>query len=93
MLLKASILQFKFEDFESLPSEPNNCVSSDDFTDCHGHGNAWQLILYPVGTDENEEEERKVGLFLRNVGGKNVSAKHTFMIRDTLGNIDHEISC
>lgn len=45
------------------------------------------------GTDEDEEEEWKGGLFLRNVGGKNVSAKHNFMIRDTLGNIDHEISC
>ena len=61
MSLKHSVVKFKFEDFESLPSEQGVQVSSEEVADCRG--NIWKLNIYPGGDSESEEGMVHMSLF------------------------------
>mmetsp|Transcript_11454 Transcript_11454/g.25142 ORF Transcript_11454/g.25142 Transcript_11454/m.25142 type:complete len:373 (+) Transcript_11454:297-1415(+) len=88
MSLKPALLKFKFEDFESLPTEPNTCVWSETLPDCHG--NAWQLQLKPNGNMNRDDSENWVGLFLKNMATSSILVDFSFILRDALGKKYHE---
>mmetsp|Transcript_931 Transcript_931/g.2003 ORF Transcript_931/g.2003 Transcript_931/m.2003 type:complete len:395 (+) Transcript_931:38-1222(+) len=89
MALKPSVLKFKIDDFESLPSEPGKNVPSDRITD--DDGNAWRLTLKPGGTKDTvigggeSDADPFVALFLKNVGQKNLHVKFEMILRDARG--------
>lgn len=85
MALKPSVLKFKLDDFESLPSEPRKNVPSEPTTD--DDGNAWRLTLKPGGADKGGENDADpfVALFLKNIGQKNLHVKFEMILRDARG--------
>ncbi|KAL9187201.1 hypothetical protein ACHAXT_010921 [Thalassiosira profunda] len=77
-----TVLQFVFDNFESLSHQPGKKTCSDTKDD--GDGNSWQLQLYPGG--KNEEDNEYLSMFLRLPKGKHaVNAAVSFTMRDSTG--------
>mmetsp|Transcript_18724 Transcript_18724/g.45027 ORF Transcript_18724/g.45027 Transcript_18724/m.45027 type:complete len:371 (+) Transcript_18724:126-1238(+) len=83
---KLALLEFKFEDFEGLPSERGQSTWSEELTD--PHGNAWKLLLYPCG--DRREDEGWVSIYLCNSGENDVCAKYSFIMRNASGEVHTE---
>ena len=89
-----SILCFKFDDFEGLPSEPDEAVLSKEQTDCNG--NIWQLVLYPGGKslsrgDDNDGESLTLlSVYLINKGKHDKQVKYSFILRNASGLDENE---
>lgn len=88
MSIQPTLLRFKFEDFEDLPSELGDKVYSEQKPDCHG--NRWRLLLYPGG--KVIKDEAHVSVLLTNAGSTGVEVTFYFIIRDAVGNVYHN-SC
>jgi len=82
----SALLQFKFNNFESLPSIPSQHVWSEELTD--SHGNAWKLSIYPGGN--RTENEGWVSVFLLNVGTNDVHAHYSIILRNASGAVHAE---
>ena len=87
MSLKHSEVKFKFEDFESLPSEQGVRVTSKQVTD--SHGNIWKMVIYPGGRNGEDytSSDGMVHMTLFNTGNKDVSARPTFIVRGVSGEV------
>ncbi|KAL7547245.1 hypothetical protein ACHAWF_011617 [Thalassiosira exigua] len=86
-MMTPSVLRFKFDDFASLPSEPGDCVYSEELTDSHGNG--WRIQIEPGGTHEDNETSADrdpwIGFFLENMGTSPYVIRCTIVLRDSLG--------
>ena len=94
MASKPTILRFKFDDFENLPSERDKRTKSEMVTD--ESGNVWRLGIYPGGMVRDDvhgeapddDEEKRISLFLINVnGGASFTATIAFIVRDAAGSV------
>lgn len=83
--LKPTVLRFKFDDFENLPSEIGKSTRSTRVTD--GNGNSWELELYPGGKSVGGGN---MSMFLYNVGGNDVRAKVTYITRNAAGGVHNQ---
>ena len=82
MKFKPALLHFKFDNFASLPSEPEDKTYSEEETDCNGH--KWKLILCPGGKRSNEKTGW-ISLYLWSVNKENLDARLTFTVKDANG--------
>mmetsp|Transcript_18728 Transcript_18728/g.45031 ORF Transcript_18728/g.45031 Transcript_18728/m.45031 type:complete len:370 (+) Transcript_18728:518-1627(+) len=88
MSLKPVLLQFKFKDFEGLPSGPGQLVLSEELAE--SNGNAWKLDLYPGGY--RREDEGWISLFLENNGKNDVWARYSIILRNASGAVYDEVN-
>ena len=93
MAMQTSLLRFKFDHFENLPSEPGKFIHSETQTDCDG--NEWKLELFPGGSggrcnashvDANEDEDSTfISLYLCNEGNYDTKLKCSLIMRNASG--------
>lgn len=88
MQLKPAVLRFKFDDFESLPSGPDDATKSKLVKDYHG--NAWRLHIYPGGESEKKYDQKMVAGYLYNKSDHDINAAYTFICRDIAGSVYKE---
>ena len=82
MKFKPALLHFKFDNFASLPSEPDEGTYSEIKTDCNGH--KWKLNLYPGG-DSRNEEPGWISLFLYSKNNDHLDVRYIFKVNDANG--------
>lgn len=91
MKFKPALLHFRFDDFASLRSQPNNSTDSVEQTDCNGH--KWQLTLYPGGLGTNEEPGwTSLFLHINNTDIK-LDVRFTIAVKDANGQTVKESKC
>ena len=88
MKFKPALLHFKFDNFASLPSEPDEDEWSERQTDCNGH--EWCLILEPGGSSENEEPGW-ISLYLQSENENKLDVVYTLSVKDANGATKEEI--
>ena len=89
MSLKHSVVKFKFEDFESLSTDQDVEVCSEQVTD--SHGNTWMLDIYPGGRNRDDtSSDVMVYMTLFNMGINDVCAQATFIVRNSRGKMNKE---
>ena len=71
-----------FHNFDSMPNETDYLVESPVFN-CFNHG--WKIKLYPGG--RKESDRGYVGIFLKICSGPATTAKFSFVVRDTHGDM------
>lgn len=83
------ILKFKFDNFESLPSQPDEHTNTESVKDCNG--NEWRLRMYPGGeSEDNDETKNMLALYLSNMGEHDINASFAMIFRDRAGNVYDE---
>jgi hypothetical protein len=84
MSIKPVVLRFRFDNFEGLPSEVDESVTSEVQTDCNG--NKWKLHLKPGG-DSRAEEPGCVGVYLfnKNQDSVELNTRFEFCVKDAHG--------
>ena len=82
MKFKPALLHFKFDNFASLPSEPDDEISSEVQTDLNGH--KWYLQLLPGG-DATNHEAGWIGLYLYSENNDELNARFTLSIKNSNG--------
>ena len=84
MKFKPALLHFRFDKFESLPSELGQSTFSEIQTDCNGH--KWHLALYPGGSGFNDEPGWS-SLYLTSISAckSELDVRVTFTVKDAHG--------
>ena len=84
MTLQTTLLRFKFDDFEDLPSEPGKFIDSEKQIDCNG--NAWKLKVCPGGNGgDGSDVDCFTSLYLHNDGTHEKHVKCSFIVRSANG--------
>ena len=87
MSVKQSVLRFKFDKFEDLPTVRNEETLSDRVSD--DHQNEWRLVCFPGGTDVSKEG--MVAMHLESMAMKwlceEIEAKFELILRNSTGKV------
>jgi len=88
MKLKPTVLRFKVDNFESLPSEPGAYKNTEIVKDCHN--NKWRIEVYPGGWGQDDSVEKTLTLLLLNMSGHSINATYAMILRNREGGVYYE---
>jgi hypothetical protein len=96
MSLKPVLLHFRFDNFASLPSEPDQRAYSEVQVDCNGH--EWQLAVCPGGSTRGRRGEvlqntEHIGMYMIHYSDEfepPYEILFTYSVKDANGDIVYE---